>query len=74
MGLPYLKTHVHASLHTQSTWQKVDGKEKLQKSLRISEKFSFTSWCGGLIHTLSHLVCSSIEMTLETGTCYKTLC
>lgn len=34
-------TCTHACIHT--TWQKARGKEKLQKSLRISEKISFAS-------------------------------
>lgn len=46
MGLPYLKTHVPACMHTHSMRQKAYRKEMLQKSSRISEEISFISWCG----------------------------
>lgn len=70
MGLPYLKTHVHACIlipHSKSQW-------KSYKNLQEYQKI-FTSYPGvGALFSFTSLVCSSTEMTLKTGTCYKALC
>lgn len=72
MGLPYLKTHVHTCLHThhmtKSPWK---GKvTEISKNIR-KDQLRILVW-GPHSHFIS-LVCSSIEMTLETGMAYEAL-